>query len=376
LSVTRTAGTNSSGEPEPLATLTANQKRLLLVMILLWLVVFLRLSLWPFDFSRQNFVTFLPGKGLKFSAPSIAISDGTPSKLVGLDSFVVSISFYPDLSNGAGCILDYAPSSGPTNLRIIQGGDNLVVSIRTGETEMKHLNAPLGHRDSLNTFLLAVRGNNVSLTRSRRLVRSAMARTTPGSSWDPQAQLIFGSTASGKLRWAGTLTSFAVSRVSTFDSAFSPGTTLLSYRVLEYHDRVIPDEGENPKTPLRVPEQINAPARKILSSPLTYWDGIWNKSDLMYNVIAFLPLGFLLGILVRDRYGKVRLLLMAVVVAGLISLCVEIAQFYVPYRDSSIVDIVTDSFGSLCGAWIATLIPIRALLSLQKAGMTTSDDRT
>jgi hypothetical protein len=327
---------------------------LLYIMLFLWLLVFLWLALWPFDFSRENLANFSAGKGLEFSPPSIALSDGAPSKIAGLDSLAVLLRFFPASRNESGCILDYTPIETATNLRIVQERRQLEFTLRVADAGIKHFRVPLGSPDSLNTFLCFVRGGNVTIMDSDQVVTSAEVQTEIGSTWDRKGQLVFGSTASGKLRWRGTLVSFEVYRAGGVNSFPDPSNALLSYQFAQHSGRLIPDIGREPRFSLLVPARIKAPARKILSSPLTYWDGIWNISDIFNNLIAFIPLGILLGLLFRMRMRKVILVLAATGIACLISLSVESAQYFIPWRDSSIVDVFTDSLGAFFGACLST----------------------
>jgi hypothetical protein len=331
-------------------------RTLLSIMLFLWLLAFSWLALWPFDFSRKNLATFVVGKGLKFRSPSMAISDGAPSKIAGLDSFAVVLRFLPDSSNGAGCLLDYAPDEGPTNLRIVQQRHRLEFAFRMEGQEMKHLHVRIASLDSLCAFAYVVQDGNVSIVDLHRAVTCVDMRTPIGSNWDRKAQLIFGCTASGKLRWEGTLVSFEVYSGGDTNSFPIPGKSLLSYQFAQPSGRMIPDIGREPRTPLLVPAQIKAPARKILSSPLAYWDRRSNTSDIYYNVVAFLPLGILLGLLFKMHKREALHVLVVTGIACLFSLSVEVAQYFVPYRDSSIVDVITNSFGAFCGAWLSTWI--------------------
>ena len=55
---------------------------------------------------------------------------------------------------------------------------------------------------------------------------------------------------------------------------------------------------------------------------------------------------------------------MATLVGGLLSLTVEFLQYYIPRRDSSLTDVITNTTGSLLGALIAHPELVRAALRL------------
>ncbi len=333
---------------------------LLFTVLFLWLLGFLGLALWPFDFTGGNLAAPVAGRGLEFSPPSIALSDGAPSKIAGLDSFAVLLRFFPDSRNGSGCILDYTASESPTNLRVVQEGHLLEFTFRVADARMRQFRVPIGNPDSLNTFICIFQGGNATIMDSDHVAILEKMQTEIGSAWDRKAQLVFGCTASGKLRWGGTLVSFEVYRTVEVNSFADRGNALLSYQFAQANGRLVPDAGREPHIPLLVPARIKAPSRTILSSPLTYWDGQWNVGDIVNNFVAFLPMGVLLGALLKRYMKNLILVLAATGIACAISLSVELVQYLVPWRDSSIIDVLANSLGAFCGAWLSvTLITAR-----------------
>lgn len=94
-----------------------------------------------------------------------------------------------------------------------------------------------------------------------------------------------------------------------------------------------------------------------LEAELAVWyDGFYNsRRDILINFAFFLPLGILLSV----RYtGKSRLA--AVLVAGLagaaVSLTVEFMQLWSPSRTTEVVDLITNTAGSLAGGIIGVTI--------------------
>jgi len=325
----------------------------LAILLLLWLLAFLWLALWPLDFSGTNLATFVPEKGLQFSVPSIAISEGSPAKITGLDSIAIVLSFYPDRGGGAGCIVEYASPSDPMNFRIMQVGRLVDFWFRFPDGRMKQIYIPIPDRDSLETFVCDIRGHALSVFHFGKLMKTEELWTRIAGGWNDQAQLIFGCTARGKFRWQGILAHFEIRRSVNAISPPRLGSLLLNYDLAEQQTRPVQDRGPEPKVALAIPQKVIPPGRKLLSTPLTYWDSQWNKSDVVNNIIAFIPLGFLFVFLLRDRLKTLRVLLLVTGMAATISLSVEIAQFFVPYRDSSSIDLLTNTLGALCGGLLA-----------------------
>ena len=80
----------------------------------------------------------------------------------------------------------------------------------------------------------------------------------------------------------------------------------------------------------------------------------WKVYDLIANVILFLPVGFLLGRIksVDSRRAVIRLACLG----ALFSLCIELAQLFLP-RSTSIFDVLTNALGTGLGAWWAMRRP-------------------
>jgi len=78
--------------------------------------------------------------------------------------------------------------------------------------------------------------------------------------------------------------------------------------------------------------------------------------DVVTNVLAYVPLGFLLR---RSVFGRMSPILegaKATIAGVALSICVEMVQAYLPTRVSSLVDVMTNTLGTLIGASLATFL--------------------
>jgi VanZ family protein len=75
------------------------------------------------------------------------------------------------------------------------------------------------------------------------------------------------------------------------------------------------------------------------------------RSDIAFNVVAYVPLGTLACLYLRGRGSRFPVLGAAAFGAGL-SLAMEILQLFVPNRVSSPVDLATNAAGALAGALV------------------------
>jgi hypothetical protein len=87
--------------------------------------------------------------------------------------------------------------------------------------------------------------------------------------------------------------------------------------------------------------------REELSSGLSPWQ----PGDVVRNVLLFLPLGFGVAALMRDRkYPIAAIVVGATVSAFSLSLAIEITQSLLPNRYSSFVDLATNTIGGAVGS--------------------------
>ncbi len=97
--------------------------------------------------------------------------------------------------------------------------------------------------------------------------------------------------------------------------------------------------------------------REVLGSPL--WQ-TYTAFDALTNWLAYLPLGFLLALTLRTRFGGARSVLLATVGGVLASAAFEYLQMYLPSRISSNADILTNGLGAFSGALLAWAVESRA----------------
>ncbi len=103
-------------------------------------------------------------------------------------------------------------------------------------------------------------------------------------------------------------------------------------------------------------EQVRERLQRLAAHP---WH-IGSKTDVVSNVLLFMPWGFLLAIW-RARRGTsfVAALILALLSAALLSASVELAQLFCPSRITSFVDLATNTFGSMLGMFIGWPLALR-----------------
>jgi VanZ family protein len=80
------------------------------------------------------------------------------------------------------------------------------------------------------------------------------------------------------------------------------------------------------------------------------------RADLIINVLAYMPLGLSLAMVMRHSMGNAIAVLAATLIGFALSLGIEHTQAYLPSRVPSTIDLITNSLGSLIGALVAPLL--------------------
>jgi VanZ family protein len=97
--------------------------------------------------------------------------------------------------------------------------------------------------------------------------------------------------------------------------------------------------------------------RDLGVSPLAFldaaWPRYWTAFDLSVNVLAYVPLGFLLTLTLRRLPGRWSAALVALLLGSLLSLGLESLQTWLPARVPSNVDLACNASGTAIGALVA-----------------------
>ena len=108
------------------------------------------------------------------------------------------------------------------------------------------------------------------------------------------------------------------------------------------------------------PEEI----RRFLTAP---WPRYITMEDVLVNIAAYVPLGFLLARAFMKNARDRRAVRMAALLAFVVSVGMESAQMFMPTRIASNVDVLANSIGGLIGALAAPLFSPTRLLGSRLA---------
>jgi glycopeptide antibiotics resistance protein len=88
---------------------------------------------------------------------------------------------------------------------------------------------------------------------------------------------------------------------------------------------------------------------------LQSWDRLTRPSDVIANVLLYVPLGFFFARTFRFLPAKV-VVPFTVAFGGILSVAMELVQYHIRYRHSALSDVYSDTFGALLGACAGVLV--------------------
>jgi hypothetical protein len=306
-------------------------------------------SLFPFQPLRfgiphpvDNAAQWLPDGGLRFPAPGAARSAGAPEWLpavISAERFDLSLRLRSLAPRQDGPARIFTVSSGPylRDLTVGQEGGDLILRLRTPATDLNGIMPDGAPVASLPGALATPdwRDLDLAITPGRLRIdldgtpRVDLALPQDAlSTWDPDFHLALGNELTNDRPWLGEI---ARAVVATPEGA------------------------------------IDYAQRGALFLPPRFWVSIGpstlvpfgegDLSDVLLNLLGYLPLGLLLGLSAR-RSGSARL----IAVVFLVSASFEMLQFFVPRHPSS-TDLLLNTLGGGFGVVLGQrLRPLLAAL--------------
>lgn len=327
-----------------------------------YVLVLVFLCLWPFNFLQVNQVTWNPDGGLLFTPPATAYTEQPPAKLVGLREWtiVLDLKTLPPLRLGR--ILSYSLDDHNYNLNLDQYWDDLILRIRTGKDHRSREVgvARVADPTSERRFSLVITYDGQSICVYVDGQRKAYQKIGPidYASWDPSYLLVLGSQANGENGWRGVFYRLAViGRVVRPDELQNSLTNIPAALLCSFDEQsgmMTHDRSVTNQTPIIWPARFIPCARTILQSPRDYWPkyGRPSPSDIVTNILIYLPIGYLLASWFRRRSKPWSGVAVPVFIGFGLSLLIEIIQAYLPTRYSSTMDVITNTLGTIIGVFV------------------------
>jgi len=104
---------------------------------------------------------------------------------------------------------------------------------------------------------------------------------------------------------------------------------------------------------LEIPSSFSVPHKAFLQSPVQEFRPGWKYvHEVVMNVAGFIPLGLVVSCYFVWTRTRWKAILATAIFCGLLSLAIEVVQFYIPRRGSGITDIITNTLGAAVGAML------------------------
>jgi VanZ family protein len=356
----------------------ASRARILCFVTVLGVLV---ATLWPFNPVPRNRVSWLQGMpGLKFEKASLVISaDSLEPPDADLDSYTIELLLRPASITRAHTIVGFYTPPSPKQFLIRQWTDGLLV---THDARINHDKTRTIKFDVDHVF---VRGELVQVTISSGpkgttvYLDGQMSESVPQfrvSGKELSAQVVLGTSPVTYNPWFGELCGLGIySRELTPADAFrhfrewtepsgSPDLQNAMARYIfaekagqEVHNEVA--SGPN----LEIPARFSIPHKGMLESVAKeFRPNRRYASDVLMNIAGFIPLGVIVCACLTPTRTRWNAILFTVVACGILSLGIEVLQYYIPSRGSGITDIITNTTGAAAGAVLVQMSAIRRLL--------------
>ena len=180
----------------------------------------------------------------------------------------------------------------------------------------------------------------------------------------PSGKILLGNSPTGNEYWTGNLLSLAIyDLVLTGEEVFkhfpqhfhgpkeSGGDEPVSFYIFDEHSGTLAHDSVGDHH-LLIPSRFKVLKKTILVPP---WEDFrFTRSylmDVLTNILGFIPFRFFFSayLWMRKPRSNFRLLLISIIIAGCMSLSIELIQIYLPTRSSQLMDVVTNILGAALG---------------------------
>ena len=342
--------------------------------------------LWPFDFTFQreknNVHWVAMSNGIEFRQKGQVLSHSSTENLCSRllagtgFSLEVWITSQNDAQSGPARIVSYSLNPSLRNFTLGQSGENLVVRLRTTNTD---LNGVMPHLIVDNVFGAPTLQHIVvtyDFSEQRVYINGTIqARENIPSgkftNWDLSCYLALGNEATGDRSWLGKIFFLAIYNraltekeihqnyhagwlsESSSKKKTSPSEGLVArYLFEERHGDRIGDSSET-KTPLDlyIPSAIQTYDKSYLAFSYQLFSSKSNLfGDVILNIFIFIPAGFLFHATLRSRReASLKTAAFVFIMGALFTFSIESLQYFSPTRHSSLVDIINNIAGTGIG---------------------------
>ena len=319
--------------------------------------------------------------GLGFGRLGIVVSDGDVSSLSHDKEATCSVEIWvkSGATRGTSTLLVFSTKNNPMQLWIHAYQKALVLKRIADGTERQGktigIDNVFGRSDPL--FLTFASGER----QTSIYVDGHLVESFPGFRFGNECngRLVIGTSTVGGDTWSGELRGLAI-----YHNELTPEETLQHYEswttrgrpsigrdeaaagiyLFDEHAGSIVHNAVQPGINLVIPNRysilhqgILEPVWKEFRLTRNYW------VDVTVNIIGFIPLGFAFCAYWSTARPAKHPALLTIALGFAVSLTIEVLQAYLPTRDSSMTDVITNTLGTVLGVAICTSRPIKVFLA-------------
>ncbi|MGE5314888.1 MAG: VanZ family protein [Acidobacteriota bacterium] len=328
------------------------------------------LTLYPFNFFQRNQVSF--SDGMTFALPGTAYTLHAHEALSFLYQFTFFLRVTPALDDAPRVmrIMGSGPDFYNQNFSIGQYRNQLVIQFFSRDSkQFNEITVPEVFREKEPVWIaLTFNGTTVRCYVDGR--KKAERRTGPMAltQWDSTYPIVFGTDPAGLLQWEGTVhtaaiydRAFKASEVRRPDLIFRKYSSIIHYHFGRRTGQYVASRGTD-RDSVFVPALFKPYNRSTLFDPfrLLGRQRLYVR-DIVANIIFFLPVGLFSALALRRSITRFVVVLLLSAAAGMaLSISVETLQIFLSSRFSSIVDVLSNTAGTVIGACITLVLPRRA----------------
>ena len=349
-------------------------------------------TLWPLNPFPRNGVTWLRGtSGLRFARASLVVSEEVVEPLEGngSQSYTLELLLRPASMKSLRTILAFYSPARTQQFQVWQWGNGLLVThdanVESDETQAIKFDIDHVFHPGKLVLIAVSSGRNGTTV----YLDGQPAQSFPRfeiSSNELLGEIVLGTSPVRSDPWNGEMKGFAIyakeltpreafehyrswtdlnSRPADLDAALAR-YTFKEGAGTEIHNEVT--SGPN----LRIPANFSVPHKEFLQSPVQEFRASWKYAhELAANIAGFVPLGLVICSYLAWTRTRGKAILITTSFCGMLSLTIEVLQYYIPARGSGITDIMTNTLGAALGAVLVQSSLVRG--PMQRIGLIPTD---
>lgn len=344
-------------------------------MIIVWLIGAVILTLSPFNIWPKNGVTSTPEGGLHFESPSVAYLRQVPPKLRTLHNFSIVMEMKSEMTsiNFDGIIFGSCIDYDDQNFLMVQVQKNASFSMYVDGATYDLFAKRIFENDSSVWIEIIYDGDKLSFVKNGSVQNVLNTGKLDFSRWNNSYPFVFANRGDGMNPWSGSIYSYdffdSVVTISTRQELERTKRRLSPLISLPNRaDRIqLEDQQKGSSVPsIVIPEKFNPPGKGLIVSLMNFVEKkSFDAKDFFLNVLFFVPFGFLFRLLIEKQTNRYYVSFFITVAAGfMLTIMIESLQMLMPARYTSIMDVLSNTIGSVLGALLISISRIRIVFQL------------